>query len=263
MVYQEYSVPDQLSDLLTCYWSFSRGQEDERDTFTHYFPPDASVSLIFIKIAGDSSMQLTALFGPTKYINVTQIPPGFNAFGIRFRPGMVSQIFAMNGAALRDVNMQPAPVLDFIDYTHLWSLFEDRKILTEYLDRVFNRRKEDLRITFHPTIHKIIQIIMQSKGRIKISTLLTSLPISERQAQKVFKTEVGLTIKEFAIVMRFRAAIIRMELEKNGYQASVFDAGYYDQSHFLRDFRKLSRITLKDFKKYIANIDHKGVRYRS
>ena len=104
---------------------------------------------------------------------------------------------------------------------------------------------------------------MQSKGQIKISTLLTSLPISERQAQKVFKTEVGLTIKEFAIVMRFRGAIIRMELEKKGYQASVFDAGYYDQSHFLRDFRKLSRISLKDFKKYIATIEHAGVRYRS
>lgn len=263
MKYEEYSVPDALSDLLTCYWSFTRGQDDNRGLITHYFPPDASISLIFIRIEGEEPIQLTSLFGPTKYINVTQIPPGFSAFGIRFRPGMVSPVFEIKGKDLRDKNIQPAPVLDFLDYRQIWSLFEDREKLTRYFDLLFTQRKEDRRMTFNPVINKIIKIIMRAKGLLKISTLLNSLPISERQAQKVFKTEVGLTIKEFAIVMRFRGAIIRMELEKKGYQASVFDTGYYDQSHFLRDFRNLSRISLKDFKKYIANIEHAGVRYRS
>ena len=262
MKYEEYSVPDTLSDLLTCYWSFIRGQDDNPGMITHYFPPDASVSLIFIRIEGVEPIHLTSLFGPTKYINVTQIPPGFSAFGVRFRPGMVSPVFGIKGKDLRDQNMQPAPVLDFVDYEHVWSLFEDREKLTNYFDLLLSRRKEDRRITFNPVVKKIIQIIMRAKGQLKISTLLSSLPISERQAQKVFKTEVGLTIKEFAIVMRFRGAIIQMELEKKGYQTSVFDAGYYDQSHFLRDFRKLSRISLKDFKKYITNIEHAGVRYR-
>jgi AraC-like DNA-binding protein len=62
--------------------------------------------------------------------------------------------------------------------------------------------------------------------------------------------------------MRLRDAIIQMELEQKDYQDTVFDAGYYDQAHFIRDFSKLSKISLPAFKKYISNIRHIDVIYR-
>lgn len=73
----------------------------------------------------------------------------------------------------------------------------------------------------------------------RIAALARLLGVSERQLERRFLRSVGITPKRFAVLRRFEHAVTL--LEKSASLANVaVDAGYYDQSHFIRDFRRAS-----------------------
>jgi len=72
--------------------------------------------------------------------------------------------------------------------------------------------------------------------------------LSARQHRRRFEEQVGLTPKAFARVRRFKRAIARLAA---GRMADVaLEAGYYDQSHFIRDFREFSGLTPAEYLRY-------------
>lgn len=261
MIYQEFEVPSVLKPYIICYWKFAGPENGPDGPISHYIPPDACPSLIFFSLP-QYHFRSTTLFGPTKFIAETAVYRGSISFGIRFRPGIISRLFGISGLELRDQNIQPAPTLSGLDYQHALHLVNSEPALLSYLNQVLSDVMAELQPAPVPVVQQAMDAILNAKGNIRIADLLAEIPLSERQLQKTFKQEVGLTLKEFATVMRLRASIIQMELEGKGYQDTVFDSGYYDQAHFIRDFSKVSRISLPDFKEYIKNIRHIDVDYR-
>lgn len=261
MTYQEFPVPPALSEYLLCFWKFVGPETMDGNSIQHFIMPDASSSLIFFRHP-PSGYHGTCLVGPTKYIRETEVYAEAITFGIRFRPGLTNSIFQLSGLELRDAEIQPALSLPHIDYAEVFTLLGDEKKLWSYLHERLPLSFKTLVPNPHPAVAAAMTSILQSRGNLKIAELLEQIPLSERQLQKVFKREIGLTLKEFATVMRLRDAIIQLELEQKDYQDTVFEAGYYDQAHFIRDFTKLSRISLPAFKQYISNIRHIGVTYR-
>jgi methylphosphotriester-DNA--protein-cysteine methyltransferase len=77
--------------------------------------------------------------------------------------------------------------------------------------------------------------------------------------QRQFKLFTGLTPKEFAKNIRLRNSIIQVLLKNEGLQDALFDAGYYDQSHFNRDFSMVAGFNPTHFLQYIRQIEHKGI----
>jgi AraC-like DNA-binding protein len=59
----------------------------------------------------------------------------------------------------------------------------------------------------------------------------------------VFRDETGFTPKVFCRIRRFQQALGRMENRKSVEWANVaLDCGYFDQAHFIHDFRAFSGI---------------------
>jgi AraC-like DNA-binding protein len=81
--------------------------------------------------------------------------------------------------------------------------------------------------------------IESSRGAIRIRALARALAISQDPLEKRFRRQVGSTPKQLASLVRLRAAIAAcrtgVPLARVAHQA-----GYYDQSHFIRDFRALT-----------------------
>ncbi len=75
-------------------------------------------------------------------------------------------------------------------------------------------------------------------------SLAGSCGISERQLERQFLQQVGMSPKRFERVVRFRSA-----LQSKASSTSVTwtrvtqDAGYYDQNHLIKDFRDLTGAT--------------------
>jgi AraC-like DNA-binding protein len=75
-----------------------------------------------------------------------------------------------------------------------------------------------------------------------IARIARSLSMSERQLERRFLDRVGTTPRRWASLRRFeRAAALVGSGAPLGRVA--LDAGYYDQSHFIRDFRRFAGVT--------------------
>jgi AraC-like DNA-binding protein len=86
----------------------------------------------------------------------------------------------------------------------------------------------------------------QAKFRILEQTLLDvtgQIGLSAKRFIQVFSGEVGLTPKLFCRVRRFQRVLRRIGAGRPVEWAAVaLDCGYFDQAHFIRDFRAFSGI---------------------
>lgn len=73
-------------------------------------------------------------------------------------------------------------------------------------------------------------------------------PISERQWQRRFKAEVGVSPRMLQTVLRFRRVFDAIEHpETAGWVEAALKAGYFDQPHMARDFRRFLGCTAREW----------------
>ena len=85
-------------------------------------------------------------------------------------------------------------------------------------------------------IHNSISEIKKQKGLISIKEMADELPISRDTFEKRFRHLVGTTPKKYASIVRFRN-LFEKPLKNGRLTDIALDAGYYDQSHFIKDFK--------------------------
>jgi AraC-like DNA-binding protein len=97
-------------------------------------------------------------------------------------------------------------------------------------------------------VENCVQRILQYNGLLNIESLDGIYPFSFRQLERKFTAVVGLTPKMFARIVRFRH-IFRLANEQNidTLATLAYESGYYDQSHFIRDFRAFSGLNPKHY----------------
>lgn len=95
-------------------------------------------------------------------------------------------------------------------------------------------------------ICEAIQQIRLSKGDIKIKKLLSGLPISRDPFEKRFRKITGTSPKHFAAIVRLKNLIENYSGAVSLTEAA-YSAGYYDQAHFIKDFRSFTGQTPLDF----------------
>jgi len=97
-----------------------------------------------------------------------------------------------------------------------------------------------------PLVGETVRLIKDSKGLIKIKDLAGTLHISQDPLEKRFRTQVGTTPKQYASIIRLRNIIDTWSSYPSLTNAS-YEAGYFDQSHFIKDFRAFTGESPKDF----------------
>jgi len=99
-------------------------------------------------------------------------------------------------------------------------------------------------------MHRKTKIMAQLCGDISkegetfnVSVLANRYGFSERYIQKLFLEVVGLTPRSFYSVQRFNKSL-GLVLSTNEDLTSIgYACGYYDQAHFIREFKKFTGIT--------------------
>ncbi|HEY1055172.1 MAG TPA: helix-turn-helix domain-containing protein [Emticicia sp.] len=85
-------------------------------------------------------------------------------------------------------------------------------------------------------VQSAIQQIQLAKGNIRISELAKQLYTSKSPLEKRFRKIVGASPKKFASIVRFNALLKESTHEKSLTELG-YDAGYFDQAHFIHDFK--------------------------
>jgi AraC-like DNA-binding protein len=84
----------------------------------------------------------------------------------------------------------------------------------------------------------------KENGNISIKALEQQLGISTRQIERLFRAKLGLSPKEMSKIIRLNSAFSSLEKEPDMSLTSLaYQAGYYDQSHFTRDFKGIAGVS--------------------
>lgn len=100
----------------------------------------------------------------------------------------------------------------------------------------------------NPFIDFAISKIIASPSQYSIRAISEKVGYSQKHMIKMFKEYVGVTPKEFLKVIRFQKAIEQIARQVPVDWFSIaYDCGYYDQSHFISDFKKFSGYTPTEY----------------
>ena len=92
-----------------------------------------------------------------------------------------------------------------------------------------------------------INRIVSDPTGVCLSELTAEVGYSRRHFIKKFKHGVGLAPKAYMRVMRFQKAVNEIEAGDFDWAEIALESGYYDQSHFINDFRNFSGFTPSDY----------------
>ncbi len=115
-------------------------------------------------------------------------------------------------------------------------------IETFLISRLKKKAKDELIII-------AVELIKQYVGNIKITLLAEKLRISQSQLERRFRRVVGASPKKFASIVRLRN-VISIASNENNMTKLGLEVGYFDQAHFIKDFKSFTGLTPeKYFKK--------------
>lgn len=158
---------------------------------------------------------------------------------VLFRPCGASRIFGHPQVEYRNyaVNLYDICGMeagDVVEQVALADTAEDRvRAMDDFLLSRFKKARE------HPVlIDNAMRLILQSNGRTRIRDLCSRLDTNIKTLERHFKGTLGLTPKEFSAIIRMNHAY-RIMKTCPGIDACdiVYECGYYDQAHFINEFR--------------------------
>ena len=108
------------------------------------------------------------------------------------------------------------------------------------LDRAFGGLE-----SVNDTSGEIARAVSTSGGQARVEPLMDETGWSRRFVTERFRTQLGVSPKAYARVLRFRRAVALLDGVGHGRTLAdvAMDCGYYDQSHFTRDFVALAGCT--------------------
>jgi len=238
--YQEQYPNGWLANFIYCYWELKTHQP-LTDDFTYRVVADGCIDMIWEV----SQPQDNFIIGFSTSYAEFDLPQHFHYIGIRFLPTAVPLLYQINASELtnklewlRDV--LPTLSKDLSDLTtNKIQLSEIKTILDNYFEKKVSTTNLDLDSRIFEAIHHILQ----SQGTTHLEKDLQT-GISPRQLRRKFKYYIGDSPKTFCKVIRFQN-ILQAKPSKESLRKNklFFDLGYYDQAHFIKDFKHLYGLT--------------------
>jgi AraC-like DNA-binding protein len=162
--------------------------------------------------------------------------------GISFCTGGAFPFLAIPLAELRN----EISLLDVYDKPTLMELYarlydaESLAARVDLLDQWLLGRlsvAHDLGKVRHPIIPASLEIVKQVDGRLSIPALADHFAISQRQLERLYQSQVGMSPKQYARLLRVQSAREALKTMANQSTTDLaLEYGFYDQSHFIREF---------------------------
>jgi len=101
----------------------------------------------------------------------------------------------------------------------------------------------------------IAKTIICNPSTPNFKNILCSLGISRRRIEQRFVYSIGLSMGSFVRKIRFQNVVSLIQTDPMKSLSYIgLEAGYYDQAHFIREFKEFSGLTPKEFKKETSSL---------
>ncbi len=208
--------------------------------------PDACIDMLFWEKNGVINAKAAGTF-LEKGITKTELNCQY--FGVRFLPGVnpvtsnvkLSEL-VNNEISLEDIITSAGEREDLLELLHEAGSFHKKTevFLDFYLKYFFNHPEDK-----HSLKNVIHERILNSDGNLKLSELSSYTGYSERYLNQKIHEDFGMNPKNLIRFIRFQKSVSRLVETihcANGADTALI-SGYYDQSHFIKEFVKMSGFT--------------------
>lgn len=255
MNYQTFEPGNDLSPYIRCYWTLESPAEamPEKQTIV----PDGCMEMIFHY--GDLYKQYRAGSGfiqPRCFVigQLTQPleiePTGETGiFSVRFHPNGFLPFATMPIKQMENTAISLEKLFG-ADGTEMEQNLLSAITTVERIKQVETFLLN--RLTDSNTIDRMVKLtvdtIMAANGQLSVNELSRQTHISRRQLERRFSSVIGLSPKQLSKIIRLQAMIAALLSDDTAnFTTLAHHNEYYDQSHFIKDFKEFTGFTPKEF----------------
>jgi len=241
--YREYRPSARLAKFVECFWTHETVEKT-----VHRVLPDGCADLLFTQ-TGAGSQELTVI-GTMTRARLFDLPKA-KFIGVRFRPGTSFLFVPVPGPELVDQRI-PLREIWGSKANQLHEQLGDSsfpqliaRIETELIEQLYAQPRGQ---PFLNSTQRVLSWAEQQHGNVRIDDLADLAGLSARQLRRVCLELTGLTPKQLCRAIRFRKAATQLMNDGNVGSATIaLDLGYYDQAHFINEFRAFSGLTPSEY----------------
>jgi AraC-like DNA-binding protein len=257
MNYQTFQPNNDLNSLIKCYWTLEVPAEYSSEK--QRIVPDGCMELIFI--LGDDIKRYTAesefIIQP-RAIVVGQItepfiiqPVGYvHCFATRFYPYGVANFIK---TPLKNLENKETPIAELFGPSTAGEL--EQKIIhaasTQQrieIVETFLLNKLNEKATIDRIVKSTVDALMATNGSSPIKEIIKEDLSKRRQLERKFLKQIGMSPKQLGKVVRLQTALkLLLNQKSESFTEIAYESEYYDQNHFIKDFKEFTGITPKEF----------------
>ncbi len=165
--------------------------------------------------------------------------------GVAFRPGGTVAFFSPPADELRDADIPLEALWGRSRAAALRERLLEAGSTHAMLDILEQTMSDALQSSaVHPAVSFALDQFADQPGAASIAAVQEQIGLSAKRFIEHFKTSVGLSPKHYCRILRFQSALSRAEQGRGvDWTHIAVDCGYFDQAHFIHDFRGFAGIT--------------------
>jgi len=244
MNFQAVSPPAPLKNYVRHFWMLENATDDiSQKTFTVMC--NGVPGLIFQEnpkvFTGFQGEQLPQLFvfGQATKAGQLQFSGNFCNIGVSLKPAALKSIFGLDANELTHQNTAIENLVKSSLSGRLANISSTQQkvsCIIEFLEKQAARHGQP-----NDRLEYALNGIQQGK---KLPDLRRHLHLSERSLERLFLTHVGITPVMYSRIIRFQSAITLIRQRRSRSLTDIAHTlEYFDQSHFIRDFKLFSGVT--------------------
>lgn len=268
MDYRQYDVTETLQPFVKCFWSLEAPAaavvEKQRivpdgcmemifhygDLYRQYLPDGSFIiqprCFVFGQITSPLEVEPT---GASGILSVRFHPDGFAPFAS----------FPINEMENKATSLKKnfgEEAVEFEQTVLSVSSNEERiKCIESFLINKLNSPEAADRIA-----KSSVEILLSYNGQVTIDVLAEQLNINRRQLERKFSSAIGLSPKQLSKVIRLQATLKMLQQNQfTNLTLLAYENGYYDQAHFIKDFKEFTGVSPKEF--YADNLKMSALFY--
>lgn len=257
MNYQTFQPHPDLEPLVKCYWTlevpYDKNHQRQR------IIPDGCIEMAFI--LGDDIKRYVSdnefILQPRAMVIGQTIEPFYieptgnvNTFAIRFYPYGFANFVT---APIRHLANKETPIEILFGEKSGKEL--EQKIVqapnTNERIRIaesFLLNKLQEKVTIDNIVKSTIDTLLSTRGSVAIKNILKEDLSKRRQLERKFLKQIGISPKQLGKVIRLQTALKLLLNQKGDNLTKVaYESEYYDQAHFIKDFKEFTGTNPKEF----------------
>ncbi|MCL1918424.1 MAG: AraC family transcriptional regulator [Peptococcaceae bacterium] len=228
--YTEEPISPLFSAFVICFWEMSP-RTQERKKVEHVMIADGCIDLVADFEGGKIGF---AGVSRTNFCSESVLP--FWSMGARLKPGAFYQLAGVSAMAAMDTFLPLEAVDDSFDSEYYFSLpfAEAKGYLRDFITKLSMGKSPDMFTSLFDDLFDI----QGTHIPVTVMDLYQRLNFSPRQCQRLFARHFGLTPQMVLSILRFQQCLLALTWGEMMPNDLLKVASYYDQPHFIRDFKR-------------------------